>query len=241
MAATQPLALPSTFLNAPTGEDLLRVVPLTGGDFVVAEEAREEQVGTKTDPNLYFELFDSSGNEIGSVTTVNASGSTHAIGINDTFNLVPTSSNGFVIEWDEGNDYTGHFETFNVSGTTDANTTVTGQGSVQFHDGTNDGTDGLTGNVAVATNGNVIVATNPIGEGDFASANFAIYTASGTTVIGARLVCDRRGQPTAKQVRARLPAIPGTRSRTASSSPNSSRCPPAGSSPSSPTRPGLTC
>ena len=184
VAATQPLALPSTFLNAPTGEDLLRVVPLTGGDFVVAEEAREEQVGTKTDPNLYFELFDSSGNEIGSVTTVNASGSTHAIGINDTFNLVPTSSNGFVIEWDEGNDFTGHFETFNVSGTTDANTTVTGQGSVQFHDGTNDGTDGLTGNVAVATNGNVIVATNPIGEGDFASANFAIYTASGTTVLG---------------------------------------------------------
>ncbi|MFZ3354817.1 MAG: hypothetical protein WA268_28655, partial [Xanthobacteraceae bacterium] len=179
VAATKPLALPSSFLNAPTGEDLLRVVPLTGGDFVVAEEARAEQVGTATDPNLYFELFDSSGNEIGSATTVNASGSTHAITPNDTFNLVPTSTNGFVIEWNEGNDLTGHFETFNVNGTT-----VTNQGSFQFHDGTNDGTDGSTGNVAVATNGNVIVATNPIGEGDFASANFAIYTASGTTVIG---------------------------------------------------------
>ena len=173
VATTQTLTLTggSDFLNAPDGEDLLKVVPLTGGDFVVAEESR-----TSANPNLYFELFNSSGTLL-SGGQVNPSG--NASELNDSFNLTATSTNGFVVEWNEGNDQTGHFETFNVSGST-----VTGSGDKLFNDGTNNGTDGFIGNVAVATNGNVIVATNPVGAGIFTSSNFAIYTASGATVVG---------------------------------------------------------
>jgi hypothetical protein len=173
VATTQMLALTggSDFLNAPDGEDLLKVVPLTGGDFVVVEEAR-----TSANPNLYFELFNSSGTFL-SGGQVNPSG--NASELNDSFNLTPTSTNGFVVEWNEGNNQTGHFETFNVSGST-----ATGLGDKQFNDGTNNGTNGFIGNVAVATNGNVIVATNPVGAGAFVSSNFAIYTASGATVVG---------------------------------------------------------
>jgi hypothetical protein len=171
---TKTLTLSASFIGTPDGQDLAKVVPLTGGDFVVVDEARV------TGTNLYFDLFDSSGNKISS-GQINGNPTNHnAAELNDSFNLAATSNNGFVVEWKEGNAETGHLETFSVNGST-----VSGSGDFQFHNGDSDATgSAYIGTMAVATNGNVIVATNPVGAGDFASANFAIYNASGGTVVG---------------------------------------------------------
>ncbi len=188
----------SDFLDRVNTAEDMQIVALSGGGYVIAETTVDDNLGP-VNGNLYFAVFNSSGQPINSsgqvvgspdwtlVNTVdppagNIQGGSqfytnpnnHAdASENDGFQLVAAPGGGFIIQWGENDEANGYYQRFNATGTsTDSPVNFLNRVSGVF-----DGSG-----FAVDANGNVILAIPTSGD-VYTPNSLAIYNSSDTQIL----------------------------------------------------------
>lgn len=191
---TQPA---SDFLDRENFAEDMQIVALSGGGYVIDETTVDDNIGP-VNGNLYFAVFNSSGQPINSSGQVVGSPDWTLVNTvdppnnpdnfytnpnndadaseNDDYQLVATPTGGFAIQWAENDEINGYFERFTSTGTSAA--------SIVNYDNANLTTEFSTlgGGFAVDTNGDIAIAI-PTSEDVYTPNSLAIYNSSDTQIL----------------------------------------------------------